>query len=329
LLINEYTKFLREDENVKRKLIAWIQLLVDPAIAICDLSTRIKRNQYLFLIITSLLTDNVKKFIKIACDVHLKIDKKNQPKKVRGMAMASRHKPRVANDDGVPIDILSAHDPMVLCENKIFESAEWEREKLWDRRLQAQKLFKDSTKMTRAKSLAAPKLKGKEPLPQKPCSVHVNACPENMQKTKVGKCLDRQFNYLLTLAEKYQNSITQADERAKVNLWLQKLAEIDKEYCAHMKGIRNDYIMVLLGYLVNGELRGPFKDDPPANAVEPLTEAIATYVEKIGAKEKSQLPLNPTSDTIESFMAKVPKITEGAFALLSIDGNLLNSTPRL
>lgn len=75
---------------------------------------------------------------------------------------------------------------------------------------------------------------------------------------------------------------------------------------------------------MNKELKGPF-EDLPTERLQPLTQAIATYIEKRkkdGSGEKEDVPLNPVSDTVEAFMNTVPKIEEGAFAFLSLSGNL-------
>jgi hypothetical protein len=158
------------------------------------------------------------------------------------------------------------------------------------------------------------------------CSVHGpdGQCPEEKAHSKIGKCLDTQFEYLLSLSESYKVMLgndASGDKIRRVNLWLQALAMIDKTACTFMKGIRNDYAMVLVGYLVNGELKGPFEDLPP-ETLQPLTQAIATYMEKREMKGDGTVPLNPAGNTIENFMCEVPIVEEGAFALLALSGNL-------
>lgn len=142
--------------------------------------------------------------------------------------------------------------------------------------------------------------------------------------------MDKQFEYLLAMAESYKELLRSddisGDKVNRVNLWLQALSRIDKSACVHMKGIRNDYIMVLVGYLVNGELKGPFEDIPTEH-LQPLTQAIATYIAKRALKDdlmEKQVPLNPASDTIENFMNECPNVEEGAFALLALSGNIFN-----
>ena len=164
------------------------------------------------------------------------------------------------------------------------------------------------------------------------CSIHMvndGECPKDLINSKIGDCLDKQFEYLLAMAESYKELLRRDDGGGekinRVNLWLQALSRVNKTACAHMKGIRNDYIMVLVGYLVNGELKGPFEDLPTEN-LQPLTQAIATYIAKRALKDDDdkKVPLNPASDTIENFMNECPSVEEGAFALLALSGNLFN-----
>lgn len=81
--------------------------------------------------------------------------------------------------------------------------------------------------------------------------------------------------------------------------------------------------MLLVGYLSNNDIRGPFEDFP-VDPLLPLTEAIATYITKRDAKPKAKesVPVNPASDTVEEFMNSVPTVEEGAFAFFSLSGNL-------
>lgn len=81
--------------------------------------------------------------------------------------------------------------------------------------------------------------------------------------------------------------------------------------------------MLLLGYLSDGDVRGPF-EDLPGEVLQPLTEAIVTYIAKRDTKPKPKeaVPMNPASDTVEEFMNSVPTVEEGAFAFFSLSGNL-------
>lgn len=269
------------------------------------------------MICTSLMTGSHLEFMKMVGGKHIKADAKKKPIKVAGMPTAQKPDP-IADAHGIPVSIAKALDP------KSFEAIdtfpEWEREKCWEVRLQtiqdAQKIaLKDSKIRIQAKKI------------ERNCSVHdTEVCPQDDVDKKIGKCLDNQFMYLLTLGESYQ--LLMQNEKEIINQWLQALAKVDKTSCVQMKGIRNDYMMLLVGYLVNNELRGPF-EDLPTERLPPLTQAIATYIakRKLEGKPptKEGVPLNPVSDTVEAFMNHVPKIEEGAFAFLSLSGNLFPS----
>lgn len=67
--------------------------------------------------------------------------------------------------------------------------------------------------------------------------------------------------------------------------------------------------MLLVGYLVNKELKGPF-EDLPTECLQSLTQTTTTCIKnrKKGAEGKEGVPLNLVSDTIEAFTNQVPKI---------------------
>ncbi len=205
--------------------------------------------------------------------------------------------------------------------DEFIHQAEWQYNDCWNARL---KNAKDADKAMMKSSKV--RIHGQKSVNK--CSIHGpdGECPAEKALQKVGKCLDAQFEYLLAMAESYKellNTEVNADKAQRVNLWLQEMSKIDRNSCTHMKGIRNDYAMVLVGYLANGELKGPFEDHPPG-ILQPLTQAIATFLEKRAMKMEGNSPLNPASDTIENFLCEVPSVEEGAFALLSISGNLFN-----
>lgn len=236
-------------------------------------------------------------------------------------------KPTIADENGFPHSLKDALDPLKLANvDDLHWSAEWENSMFWDRRLQtisdSENAIKKSSNL-RGASKAIPVFSAKI------CSVHGTSdnCPNDLKDTKIGRCLDRQFEYLLALCEFYKDAFhNEAEKITRINLWLQAMAKIDKTYCAQMKGIRNDYAMVLVGYLVDGAIRGPFEELPP-DTLQPLVKAVATYLSnrKIEPTDGFEVPLNPASDTIENFLNTVPKIQEGAFALLSLNGNVLKS----
>lgn len=319
-------------EDERAKIAKWIHFLVNPLNSAQPLELREKRNQYLFIICCGLLTGNVNSFLKIAKTKHLKSDKPKKSKftKVAGTTIGGKMAPQkamIADDHGFPLSLATAINPMKLTTiDDVFEQAEWQNCRYWDRRLQNAKEAETALIKSSKFRIQSTK-KGSD---KRSCSVHgPNECPQDLVNSKVGKCLDKQFEYLLALAESYKELLrNDGSKMSRVNLWLQALAKIDTSHCAHMKGIRNDYAMVLAGYLLNGELKGPFEDLPSANLM-PLTKAIATYIAKrnFESRDKSKVPLNPAGDTIEAFMNNVPIIEEGAFALLSLSGNLFAAKP--
>lgn len=314
ILIRDLEPFIPENQQQREKLMRWIHLLVDPLTSAHDIEFRVKRNRYLFMICTSLMTGSYLEFMKQVGGKHIKADAKKKPVKVAGMATAQKPEP-IADAQGIPVSMAKALDP------KLFDSIdtfpEWERENCWKIRLDA---IQDAEKI----ALKDSKIRIQAKKVEKSCSVHdTDVCPQDDVDKKIGKCLDNQFTYLLTLGESYQ--LLMQNEKEIINQWLQSLAKVDKTSCVQMKGIRNDYIMLLVGYLVNNELKGPFEDFP-TERLQPLTQAIATYIakRKLNGKPIKGVPLNPASDTVEDFMNHVPNIEEGAFAFLSLSGNLFS-----
>lgn len=316
ILLRDLEPSMPENQHQREKLMRWIHLLVDPLTSTQDIEFRQKRNRYLFMICASLMTGSQMDFIKIIGGKHIKFDAKRKPVKVAGISTPQRPE-SISDAQGIPVSISKALDP------KTFEAVdtyfEWQREKCWDVRLQKiEEAEKINLKNSKSRILAKK--------PEKTCTVHATEkCPCNNVEKKIGQCLDNQFKYLLTLAESYQ--LLMESETEIINYWLQALSKVHSDSCTEMKGIRNDYMMLLVGYLVNKELKGPF-EDLPTERLQPLTQAIATYIEKRkkhNTEDKDGVPLNPVSDTIEAFMNHVPMIEEGAFAFLSLSGNLFTS----
>lgn len=249
--------------------------------------------------------------MKIIGQKHIKLDAKNKPVKVAGMR-PSQNTEKCSDENGIPHLISRAIDPMKF--DKVTTSPEWEMKKSWETRLQT---LQDAAQVASKE----PKLRSIFKKAEKTCTVHEDNCMQDPVTIKVGACLDNQFRYLLYMAESYP--LVKNEIAAK---WLQALANIDKQACVQMKGIRNDYMMLLVGYLSNNALKGPF-EDLPTDRIQPLTQAIATYIakrkdDKKVEEGKGKIPLNPFSDTVEDFMSAVPQIEEGAFAFLSLSGNL-------
>lgn len=249
--------------------------------------------------------------MKIIGQKHIKFDAKNKPVKVAGMR-SQQQSEKISEANGIPNSISRALDPEKF--EKFDAAPEWEKAKNWEMRLQT---IQDAAMI----ALKEPKLKTGLKKPEKICTVHEDKCVQDPFEAKVGACLDNQFRYLLFMADYHP---TAEDENA--SKWLQALAKVDKSSCTQMKGIRNDYMMLLVGYLRDRALKGPF-EDLPTERLQPITQAVATYIAKRKNDQKVQedgkVPLNPFSDTVEEFMSDVPMIEEGAFAFLSLSGNML------
>lgn len=307
--------YLPKHTGARNLLTQWIHFIVDPLTSM-DAQHRIKRNRYLHMICSALLTGNSIKFLNLVGDLHLKENKKKKvPKNTGSKAPQPNQKPPepCADVNGIPLSIGKALKPANFPDNEMTPAPEWTFLGCWETRLaQNEERAKLNSK--------CPQFKIQSHKDPRKCSVH-QVCPTDETNQKVGRCLDNQFDYLLHLAEDYQSVMK--NEKEKINLWLQALVSVDRTACAEMKGIRNDYIMLMVGYLMNAELKGPF-EELPTGCLQPLREAIATYISKRknGPLVQEQIPLNPVSDTVEAFMNRVPKIDEGVFALLTISGNM-------
>lgn len=321
----------------RKKLERWIHLLVNPigssaavpaaaaATAAAPDPNRVKRNLYLFMLCTGLMTGTYKSFLSVSRKAHDMKQKKFHPtRRVRGLGAAPSNA-SIIDELGVPKSLELALEPSTFAVGSAVE-AQWQCRHEWDvRRAADEEVRKARLKIKNFRLQQKPAA-----VKAKLCSVHTNDvdCPKDQVKEKIGKCLDAQFNYLLTLAANYP-----ASTHSTFVLWLNALSRIGKDACVNMKSIRNDHIMLLVGYLLYGEVKGPFEVNP-REPLEPLHDTIASYITKktatVDSKKKPTTtrsnapPLNPVSDTIEAFMNTVPRIDEGAFALLTISGNFFN-----
>jgi hypothetical protein len=304
LLLREL-HFYFPEEN-KEKLIRWIHRLVDP---LPGKDFQVKRNRYLFMICCSLMTENSSQFLTSTA-AHSKANKKKKVRVIR----ATDDKQMIADTNGIPTLTLALDINEIAIETA---HSEWEKLKCWENRLKVMNDVEEIGLNSNARNV-------KKKNVQK-CSIHINDCPKEEVQKKIGQSLDNKFKFLLYIAETYQNVTT--CEKERTNMWLHALSKIGENACVEMKGIRNDYIMLMIGYLMNNELKGPF-EDLPSSCLQPLTQAIATYISKRKNEQhktdQTRVPLNPASETIEAFMNHVPKIVEGAFALLSINGSMFN-----
>jgi hypothetical protein len=303
----------QEETRVKDSvevLLAFIHKLV----GLEAIQFRAKCNQYLFMICCSFMYGNHDKLKTLIESLHKEGQKKKKSANKRGETPAPKTK--IHDDDGMPLSISVALEPEKLPLKK--EIMEWENANFWENRL---KIMIETNRMVTNLRIPVTSRDTRK------CSIHPKNCPDQDVQKKIGECLDNQFKYLLYLCETYQ-AATSCDKE-QINLWMTALCKIENSACLEMKGIRNDYAMLMAGYLTNNELKGPF-EDMPTSCLPPLTQAIATQISKRkGAQKKTEqanyrVPLNPASETVEAFMNQVPKIHEGAFALLSINGSLFN-----
>lgn len=139
--------------------------------------------------------------------------------------------------------------------------------------------------------------------------------------------LDWEFQYLLHVARPYAALMTTVQDKTRVAKWLQKLCSIRMDVaCSRMKGVRNDYMMALLGYLYDLRLTGPFEHPPPDGPLETLETAMDRL--------KDTYPITvPTQSDVDEFLSDQPTPAEGgAFCYIAISGdlqatNLIKSKP--
>ncbi|XP_073999838.1 uncharacterized protein isoform X2 [Rhodnius prolixus] len=155
------------------------------------------------------------------------------------------------------------------------------------------------------------------------CSVHEECSQDAVEEgcnPRAGALLDQEFMYFLHMAKPYAALISIPAGKAKVALWLQTLATIRVTSCLAMKGIRNDYMQTLLGYIHDLRVTGPFQDYPSKDSpLPPLAELAELYpnASNIGIT-------NPGCAEADEFIASQPKPENGAFCYVAVTGNLKN-----
>lgn len=317
-------------------LCKWINLLVQPLESKAQSHENYtKRNQYLFMIMASLITGTHVNFLNVVKKAHEKEFTTKQKRDFRRKTPAPTENAKNLDEFGIPFVFTDVLDPKVKITVAEVTSLEWYERDEWNSRVQslnnldvAKLIAEEDAKPKPKKGIKPAPVKPKKPIPK--CSYHKEIsdnkkelCPNDPINKKLGECLDFQFNYLLTLAAELP-----AASHPKIAIWLDTLSRtaVADDACAVMKSIRNDHIALLLGYMFHDEIKGPFELEP-VSPLEPIGNTIATYAANERNQQKSaakSLPLNPVSDTIEAFMDTVPRIEEGAFALLSITGNFFN-----
>lgn len=152
------------------------------------------------------------------------------------------------------------------------------------------------------------------------CSIHEENCNEKQEQEQKhvlpSALLDLEFRYFLYLARPYAALLLIAEDKAKVASWIQTLATIRTTACIGMKGIRNDYMQNLLGYLIDLRATGPFQDYPEKGvALPPLQDAAKQYALRHPFTD-------PYSKDAADFLVGQPIPENGAMCYVAVSGDL-------
>lgn len=192
-----------------------------------------------------------------------------------------------------PTGALPPLEVMKICNTL---EAEWESDKLWE------ELVQDMD----------PSL-----CPMK-CGIHTENCSER-EATVADSLLDAEFRFLLYLAKPYVSLLNHSEDKLLAASWIQTLCSIREGCCPAMKGIRNDYMQALCGYLQDLRITGPFQEYPPLNEpLHPLLEAVQAAAKKYSFT-------NPASYEANNFLKTQPVLKTGAVCFLAVSGELLTS----
>lgn len=134
--------------------------------------------------------------------------------------------------------------------------------------------------------------------------------------------LEQEFQMYLFMARPYAAMLPNANDRTRVAAWLQILCSIHGDkHCSSMKAIRNDYMMLLLGYLQDLRASGPFEDYPSWKTLDPLVEAVKS--------SNRETPItDPTGPHVNEFLMDQPMPEDGAFCYIALTGDLIASALR-
>ncbi|XP_014255131.1 uncharacterized protein LOC106669845 isoform X3 [Cimex lectularius] len=152
------------------------------------------------------------------------------------------------------------------------------------------------------------------------CYYHGNECNGNNDEPPnekaAGELLDQEFKFFLYIIQPYLTFITDPRIKLNVALWLQHLSRIQTCSCTVMKGIRNDYMQALIGYVQDIRLVGPFQNLPEEDVLIPLAEAA----EKLTENAK---PIGtPLGREADNFLSMQPQPKNGAFCYVAVSGQL-------
>lgn len=188
-----------------------------------------------------------------------------------------------------PAGALPPLEAMKICSTV---EAEWETDKLWE------DLVQDMDPMK--------------------CGIHAEDCTQR-DVTVADSLLDAEFRFLLHIAKPYVSLLNHPEDKLLAASWMQTLCSIREGCCPTMKGIRNDYMQALCGYLQDLRITGPFQEYPPLKkALPPLLEAV-----KSAAKKYSFT--NPASHEVNNFLKTQPVLRNGAVCFMAVSGELLTS----
>lgn len=148
------------------------------------------------------------------------------------------------------------------------------------------------------------------------CFIHSDdtccSCSDNDQS--IGTYLDDQFRLFLNIS-RLINLLPNQTDRLKATKWIQQLCTITSNFCLACKGVRNDYMISLLGHVNAKMLLGPFARLPP-DKLKPLSEAVQIEHEKP--------VIDLTHSALNELASNFPEITEGAFAVIGITSDMIN-----
>uniref|UniRef100_A0A8D8ZA53 DUF4485 domain-containing protein n=1 Tax=Cacopsylla melanoneura TaxID=428564 RepID=A0A8D8ZA53_9HEMI len=186
--------------------------------------------------------------------------------------------------------------PLELVKMCSREEAEWETDKLWEEMVKSMEPSMSSMK----------------------CGIHSEDCTQR-DVTIADSLLDSEFRFLLYLAKPYISLLSHPDDKLHAASWTQTLCSIREGSCPAMKGIRNDYMQALCGYLQDLRITGPFQEFPcMTDPLVPLHEAVQCSAEKYSFT-------NPTSCEANNFLNNQPAFNNGAVCFLAVSGELLSS----
>nr|CAD7569126.1 unnamed protein product [Timema californicum] len=139
-----------------------------------------------------------------------------------------------------------------------------------------------------------------------------------MADERISKFLDEEFQLLLYLARPYAALLVCSQDKTKVASWLQTLCAVGPKACIFMKGIRNDYMKALLGYVSELRVVGPFQGYPPQETL------LSIHVAAKSAAQKRPFT-DPTTKEANDFLRSQPVPENGAFCYVAITGNVEDS----